>query len=121
MKHIKKFENFEINEENIFRKFTTGHETKEDKAKAESRIISELEKIEIDMKKSPEKYAQSSNWERSKKAILDKAKENSYRGKVIAQKGGRINKLFVIYKSELSPMQDIAIGASARTANPLGK
>lgn len=120
MNHIKSFENFNVNEESVFRKFTTGHETKGDEKSAESKFMAKLEEIEKEIEASPDKYAQSKNWESAKKFLIDKAKENRFRGSLRVQKGGKNPKLFVVYDSKLSGLQDVAVGASSRTANPLG-
>ncbi len=121
MKHIQTFESFDLNEENVFRKFTTGHETKGDEQKSEKSIEDKLSEIEKDMESNPDKYAQSGDrWESAKKAILAKAKENRFRGSIRVQKGGRNPKLFVVYDEKLSGLQNVAVGASSRRDKPLG-
>lgn len=109
MKHLKTFENYAINEEEIIgkaRKFFTGYEGKEYKEEAKKRFEEALKEIEEKVAKDPKKFFFP------KERIEKKAKKDKYRGTLKIRKGGRLNKLYVIYEEGVTGFQKLAHGAS---------
>ena len=123
MKHIKTFESFSVNEEASIlsgaKKFLTGHESKEARESAESKFMTALKKAEDGLMANPKNYAQSEDWDRNKKFILDKAKGDNFKGGLRVQKS-RSGKLMIVYDSGVTGLQQLAAGAASRTSNPLG-
>ena len=111
MKHLKKFESFSINEEEgKFRKFFTGHESKESRNKAMIDFNKALDEAEKKVSKNPESYVFN------RESLEKKAKENNYKGGLRIQKGGRDSKrAYVVYDKGVTGFEDIAGAAGGET------
>lgn len=111
MKHLKTFESFSINEEeNRFRKFLTGHESKESRDKAMVDFHKALDEAEEKVSKDPEAYVFN------RESLEKKAKENNYKGGLRIQRGGRDSKrVYVVYDDGITGFQDLASGAGGET------
>ena len=118
MNHLKRFDEFSINEEGLFDKpmdFFTGHKSFKDKGIAKEKFLKELEELVAKVKANPEMYAQSSKIDELKKTLMDQAEDNGYRGSLRVQKGRTGNKYFIIYDEKASGIQRLggAAGSSA--------
>ena len=122
MKHLKTFEGFSINEEEILsgvKKFFTGHESSAAKDEAKDKFMIALEEAEKELMADPDEYPQAERWEKTKESLIKKAEEDNFKGGLRVQSsydGGT----YVIYKRGVSGFQALASGASHRTGNPLG-
>jgi hypothetical protein len=109
MKHLKKFESFSLNEEELLskaRKFFTGYEDKEDKNKSKLDFISDLDKYEEIASKNPDKYV----FNRDK---LEKmAKSDSYKGSLKEITSRRNNKIYINYIDGETPFDTLSRSAS---------
>ena len=119
LKHLKSFESFAtINEEEegVFKKFFTGHASSEEKEEAKQKFMDAITSAEADLKKNPEDYAQSKNWEVTKEKLMKQAEANKYKGGLRVQRGGRDPRVFIIYDEGVSGFQKLA-SASAGEVN----
>lgn len=108
MKHLKTFENFSINEEEgKFKKFFTGHGSSAEKEEAKNTLLAELDDYS-------EQAANDDNMVCNKEYILQKAKENNYKGHLDARPSASDNKVYVTYRPGRSGLEDL--GASAHIA-----
>lgn len=117
MKYIKTFESFSINEEGSIRKFFTGHESKEDKAKAEENFHKALAEAEEVVNKNPKAYVFN------KAKLEEAAKENSYRGGIAMRKsqGGQHKGLiFVVYDPKATGFEELAAAAGGGIGGSVG-
>jgi lambda repressor-like predicted transcriptional regulator len=107
LRKLKPFNAYGINEEEgVIRKFFTGHESAEAKANAEKEFTKALDEAEALVKKNPSKY------KFNREALEKKAKENSYRGGLRIQQGGRDPRIFVVYDEGTTGLEQMASGAS---------
>jgi len=108
MKHIKTFENFQ--------KFITGHDSAGDKEKAISKIENDINSAIIKMKEKPKEFAKIDTDELRSK-LLQKAKENNWKGdiKIIPAPNNNLN--YIIYVDGLTDLQDV--GSSLATGTRL--
>lgn len=109
MKYLKTFENYSINEEELFdkaKKFFTGHESKEAKEKAKSDFIKALDEAEELVSENPEGYVFN-------RANLEKkAKDNKYRGGLRIQRGGRdTSRVYIVYDEGATGFEQLSSGA----------
>jgi hypothetical protein len=111
MKHIKTFESYSLNEEEgKFRKFFTGHESKEDRNKAMLDFQKALDEAEEKVSKNPDDYVFN------RENLEKQAKENNYKGGIRIQRGGRrSDKVFVVYDKGVTGFEDIAGAAGGET------
>jgi hypothetical protein len=123
MKHIKKFENFSINEEEGIlggaKKFFTGHESSSEKEEARKKFMNDLAEAEDKLKSDPDEYPQSRKWEENKKDLIKKAEEDNFNGGLKTQ-SSRSGGMYIIYKEGTTGFKSLVSGSSHRTANPLG-
>lgn len=113
MKHIKKFENYSINEEEgAFRKFFTGHSDKTEKFGTMKTFLTDLAKFE-------KEAASDKDIVFNKEKLTKQAKDNNYKGH-LEKRDSRSGGTFIIYINGASEFQKIAGAASSRRDNPLG-
>ena len=117
MKHLKTFDGFNESFLSAGRKFFTGHESKESEGKAKEDFMKKLDDISVKVKKTPNQYAQGSNWEKAKQDLISKADDNKFRGDLKEQRGGRDRRIFVTYTPKGSGFQQIASGAASGERN----
>jgi len=100
VKYLKTFESYSpINEEEeLIRKFFTGHDSSEDRDKAQFDFHKSLDEVEEEVNKDPEKYVFN-------REVLEKtASDNNYRGSIRMQRGGRDkSKVYVVYDGVDTP------------------
>jgi hypothetical protein len=110
MKHLKTFESFSLNEEEgKFRKFFTGHEDKAAKEATKESFYAELDKFEKEAQEDDNMVFNRANLEA-------KAKENNFKGKLVARESASDNRVYVIYEvghSGLEKLGNIAAGTVA--------
>jgi len=119
LKHLKSFESFALvneEEEGVFKKFFTGHASSEEKEAAKQKFMDAINSAESDLKKNPEDYAQSKNWEVAKEKLMKQAEDNKYKGGLRVQRGGRDTRVFIVYDEGVSGFQKMA-SASAGEVN----
>jgi hypothetical protein len=105
MKYLKTFETYSpVNEEEeVIRKFFTGHDSTEDRDGAVTGFQKKLDEVESEVNKDPEKYIYN------REGLEAKASENNYRGSVRMQRGGRDkSKIYVVYDEDETGFQGIA-------------
>jgi hypothetical protein len=110
MKHLKTFENYSVNEEEIFggvKKFFTGHEDDESKSKAKEEFMKSVADVESQVSKDPEAYIFK------KDELMKQAEENNYLGALRVQRGGRSPKIFVVYDPKATGMENLASAAGS--------
>ena len=105
------------------RKFITGYETKEAEMEAENEFMENLEAVEALVLANPQDYFGGENWTNLKRGLIEKAKENKFRGglQVSYSASGTSDKQFIIYRPGLTGLEIIAGAAAERTVNPLGR
>ena len=103
MKYLQDFESYN---ENIFRKVFTGHKDDDSKNKAKDDFYKKLEEIEDSYNKNPSVYYFT------KSELEKKAKDNNYLGKLRMQRGGRSNKIYVVYDDGKTFLQNLGSGAT---------
>lgn len=110
MNYLKTFENYSINEEELFdkaKKFFTGYEDKESKETAKIDFLKSLAEAEELVSKNPKGYVFN------KANLEEKAKENNYKGGLRIQRGGRnSSKVYILYDMGTSGFQKLASGRS---------
>lgn len=114
MKHLKTFESFSVNEEeNIFRKFFTGHEDKGAKEAAKAAFYSELDRMQ-------EENKDNANYVLNRSLLETKAKENDFRGKLEERQSQKDGKIYVVYTPGITPMQNLAAGSTPTGRQSIG-
>ena len=114
MKHLKTFESFSVNEEeNIFKKFFTGHEDKESKEAAKAAFYSELDRMQ-------EENQWNSNYVLNRSLLETKAKENDFKGKLEERQSQNDGKIYVVYTPGITPLQNLAAGAGPTGRQSIG-
>ena len=116
MKHVNDFtqfveENYSVNEGIVksVKKFFTGHEDSATKTAAEKKI---LEDIEVNVKKLVvSKVIKPEQEEQYKKKLVDQAKENSWKGKIVVRKDPA-GKVFVVYDDGMTGLQKLGKAAA---------
>jgi hypothetical protein len=110
MKHLQTFESFSsINEEESkFRKFFTGHESKEDAKKAESDFNKFISECEDYIKNNPDK---ADKIVFKKDNLVEQAKEDKYKGGTRLVKSEKDGKIYVIYKKGVTGFQSLTSAA----------
>ena len=110
MKYLKTFENYSINEEELFdkaKKFFTGHEGKEAKEKAKADFLKSLDEAEELVSKNPKGYVFN------RVNLEKKAKQNNYRGGLRIQRGGRdTSRVYIVYDEGATGLEQLSLGAS---------
>lgn len=113
MKHLRTFESFSLNEEEgKFRKFFTGHDDKASKEATKESFYAELDKFE--------KEAQEDDNMVFNRAYIEKrAKDNNYKGKLVARESASDNRVYVIYELGRTGLEDLGAIAANKRDNPL--
>lgn len=106
MKHLKTFESFSINEEEVIRKFFTGHDSSEDRDKSMMDFHKALDEAEAEVSKDPENYVFN------RESLEKKAKEDNYKGGIRVQRGGRDPRIYVVYDKVATGFEALAGSAS---------
>lgn len=101
------------NEEYIGQKFFTGHGPGE-KSSAKSKIENDINTAIEKMKSDPNKYL-NVNSEKIKNTLLNKAKDNNWKGKIIWGQDAHSGKYFAVYKNGESGFNAVASGAASGT------
>ena len=110
MKHLKTFESFSLNEEEgKFRKFFTGHEDKGAKEATKESFYAELDKFEKEAQEDDNMVFNRANLEA-------KAKENNFKGKLVARESASDNRVYVVYEKGRSGFENIASAAAGSVA-----
>ena len=110
MKHLRKFENFLVNEEEgKFRKFFTGHSDKTEKFGTMKSFLADLDKVE--------KIAnEDENIVFNKEKLTKQAKDNNYKGH-LEERDSRSGGTFIIYVNGNSDFENLANVAAGRRNN----
>lgn len=112
MKHLKTFETHSINEEEGLKKFFTGYDSKEEKESAKQEFYKALEEAKAKVSEDPNKYSFN------EKALIKKAESDNFKGGLRIQKGGRSNKVYVVYDKGVTGFDKVASGGgNARDLN----
>ena len=115
MKHLKTFEQHNVNEW-IGQKFFTGHESDVEKEASVKRIEQEIDNAIEKYNQNPEAFVKYDTIA-LKERILKSAEENGFRGSVNIRKspGARnisyAGKYFIVYDSKSTPLGDISSAA----------
>ena len=110
MKHLKTFESFSLNEEEgKFTKFFTGHEDKAAKEATKESFYAELDKFEKEAQEDDNMVFNRANLEA-------KAKENNFKGKLVARESASDNRVYVVYELGRSEFGKIASAAAGSVA-----
>lgn len=130
MKHLMTFESFvdqnnnDVNEW-LGQKFITGHD-KGEKEIAKKKIEEDIEKafseVQSRIEKEPtleQMFPQFKNLGAQKVTLLQKAKENNYKGSVHMQKSPE-GKIYIVYREGQSGLQHLGAGAGAATSAYVG-
>lgn len=108
MKHLQTFESFNQIDEVWGQKFFTGHANTEEKNAART-------KIEADIDAAIAKMTLNVDREKWKANLLDKAKNNNWKGSIVWGKDGQSGNSYPVYKNGESGLNATAAGLSAGT------
>jgi UDP-2,3-diacylglucosamine pyrophosphatase LpxH len=110
MKHLKTFESFSVNEEEgKFRKFFTGHDDKASKEATKEKFYADLDKFEQEAK-------EDSNMVCNRDFIEKKAIDNNFKGKLVARQSASDNKVYVIYETGRTGLEELGTVAAGTVA-----
>lgn len=113
MKHLKTFESFSVNEEEgKFRKFFTGHEDKDAKEATKESFYSQLDKFESEAQEDDNMVFNRANLEK-------RAKDNNFKGKLVARESASDNRVYVIYELGHTGLEELGAVAANKRNNPL--